>query len=74
MASALNEDSVEKKLRTVTNTQDSIQTLSLWIIHHKSNHAKIVELWMKVLKKTGRLIVFKVEKQKKFNDDSCMHC
>ncbi|XP_005098576.1 regulation of nuclear pre-mRNA domain-containing protein 2 isoform X2 [Aplysia californica] len=52
MASALNEDSVEKKLKTVNNTQDSIQSLSLWIIHHKSHHGKIVELWMKVLKKT----------------------
>lgn len=53
MASVLNEESVEKKLRTVTNSQDSIQTLSLWIIHHKANHAKIVELWMRVLKKSG---------------------
>ncbi|BFZ01931.1 hypothetical protein BsWGS_04970 [Bradybaena similaris] len=53
MASVLNEDSVEKKLRTVTNSQDSIQTLSLWIIHHKANHAKIVELWMRVLKKSA---------------------
>ncbi|CAG5132002.1 unnamed protein product [Candidula unifasciata] len=52
MASALNEDSVEKKLKTVTNTQDSIQTLSLWIIHHKNHHAKIVELWMRVLRKS----------------------
>ncbi|KAK7011650.1 regulation of nuclear pre-mRNA domain-containing protein 2 [Biomphalaria glabrata] len=52
MASTLNEESVEKKLKTVNNTQDSIQSLSLWIIHHKSHHAKIVELWMKVLKKT----------------------
>ena len=54
MASALNEESVEKKLKTVNNTQDSIQSLSLWIIHHKSHHDKIVELWLKVLKKTGK--------------------
>ncbi|KAH9520157.1 Regulation of nuclear pre-mRNA domain-containing protein 2 [Bulinus truncatus] len=52
MASTINEESVEKKLKTVNNTQDSIQSLSLWIIHHKSHHSKIVELWMKVLKKT----------------------
>jgi len=52
MASSLNEESVEKKLKTVNNTQDSIQSLSLWIIHHKTNHDKIVELWLKVLKKT----------------------
>ncbi|RUS84154.1 hypothetical protein EGW08_008082 [Elysia chlorotica] len=52
MAAALNEESVEKKLKTVNNTQDSIQSLSLWIIHHKSHHERICKLWMKVLKKT----------------------
>ncbi|XP_064607793.1 regulation of nuclear pre-mRNA domain-containing protein 2-like isoform X2 [Liolophura sinensis] len=51
MASTLNEESVEKKLQNVTNTQDSIQTLSLWIIHHKAHHKKIVRLWFKVLRK-----------------------
>ena len=59
MASSLNEESVEKKLKTVNNTQDSIQSLSLWIIHHKTNHDKIVELWLKVLKKTGRSFILK---------------
>ena len=53
MAGALNEESVEKKLKTVNNTQDSIQSLSLWIIHHKTHHERICQLWMRVLKKTG---------------------
>ena len=47
----LDESSVEKKLRSLTNTQDSIQGLSLWIIHHKAHHEKIVELWFKAMKK-----------------------
>nr|XP_002731731.1 PREDICTED: mucin-17-like [Saccoglossus kowalevskii] len=49
---SLNEQSFERKLQNVNTTQDSIQTLSLWCIHHKSQHKKIVNLWMKVLKKS----------------------
>jgi hypothetical protein len=52
-ASGLNEEGVQKRLMSVTNTQDSIQSLSLWIIHHKTHHARIVELWYKALKKSG---------------------
>ncbi|XP_046350557.2 arginine-glutamic acid dipeptide repeats protein-like isoform X1 [Haliotis rufescens] len=51
MASALNEESVQKKLQSVTNAQDSIQSLSLWIIHHKTHHKEIVRLWLNVFKK-----------------------
>ncbi|CAE1326432.1 Regulation of nuclear pre-mRNA domain-containing protein 2 [Acanthosepion pharaonis] len=51
MASTLNEESVERKLHAVNNTQDGIQSMSLWIIHHKAHHKKIVDLWLKVLKK-----------------------
>ncbi|XP_076465081.1 uncharacterized protein LOC143296935 isoform X2 [Babylonia areolata] len=55
MASAgLNEENVEKRLTSVTNTQDSIQSLSLWIIHHKTHHARIVELWYKIMKKSPK--------------------
>lgn len=46
----LNEANVQKKLKEVENTVDSIQTLSLWIIHHKANHEKIVDLWLKSVK------------------------
>ncbi|CAD5125642.1 DgyrCDS13844 [Dimorphilus gyrociliatus] len=45
----LNEANVQKKLKEVENTIDSIQTLSLWIIHHKANHERIVDLWLKSL-------------------------
>lgn len=59
----LNESNVEKKFQGVTNTQDSIQSLSLWVIHHKTHNEKIVALWFKVLKKSKiphRLILFYV--------------
>ncbi|KAK7116386.1 regulation of nuclear pre-mRNA domain-containing protein 2-like isoform X2 [Littorina saxatilis] len=53
MASAgFNEESVEKRFMSVTNTQDSIQGLSLWILHHKTHHTRIVELWYKAMKRS----------------------
>ena len=41
----------EKKFRSVTTSQDGIQSLSLWAIHYKAQHEKIVDVWFKVLKK-----------------------
>ena len=51
MAKEMNMDTLIKKLKTVSNTQDSIPMLSLWIIHHKSHHKKIVDTWLDMLKK-----------------------
>lgn len=51
MSSSVSDENLEKKFQGVTNTQDSIQTLSLWLLHHKAHHQKIVSSWMKVLKK-----------------------
>lgn len=45
------EENIEKKMENVSNTQDSVQNLSLWIIHHKSHSKRIVDVWFKVLKK-----------------------
>ena len=42
-----NEESYLKKLDNVTPTQDSIQSLALWIIHNKSNHEILCKLWSK---------------------------
>lgn len=49
---SINESNLIKKFTTLTNTQDSVQTLSLWIIHHRAHHRKIVDIWAKVLKKS----------------------
>lgn len=51
-SSKLNEEKLEKKFQLVTNSQDSIQTLSLWILYHKSQHKKIVDIWLKTFKKS----------------------
>lgn len=51
MATAVNMAGVEKKFQSLSNTQDGIQSMALWVIHHKANHEKIVDVWFKVLKK-----------------------
>ena len=48
---SVDEGSVEKKFTTAKNTQESIQSLSLWALHHKAQHEQIVEIWLNVLKK-----------------------
>lgn len=40
---------LQHKFETVTNSQENIQTLSLWLIHHKNHHKKVVETWHKLL-------------------------
>ncbi|XP_033634094.1 formin-like protein 20 [Asterias rubens] len=43
---SLNVESLKRKFQALNNTQDSIQTLSLWIIHHKNHYRNIIEMWM----------------------------
>lgn len=38
-----------KKLAELNNSSQSIQTLSLWLIHHRKHHAQIVKSWYKEL-------------------------
>ena len=49
--SAIDETWVEKKLLSANSTQESVQSLSLWALNHKTQHEKIVAIWFKVLKK-----------------------
>lgn len=42
---------LEKKLAELNSSQQSIQTLSLWLIHHRKHHKLIVQVWFKELKK-----------------------
>ncbi|XP_071444475.1 uncharacterized protein [Hetaerina americana] len=49
--SAFNEHQFEKKLLTLKDSQDSIQTLSSWCLQHRQHHKKIVSTWLKVLRK-----------------------
>ena len=40
-----------KKLTDLNNSQQSIQTLSLWLIHHRKHSKTIVDVWLKEHKK-----------------------
>lgn len=42
---------LEKKLGDLSNTQHSVQTLSLWLIHHRKHAKAIVQAWYKELTK-----------------------
>lgn len=49
--SGFTQQALEKKLTDLNSSQQSIQTLSLWLIHHKKHCRTIVQIWMKELKK-----------------------
>jgi len=58
--SSFSEESLEKKLVELNQSQQSIQGLSLWIIHHRKHHSKIVSTWQRELYKASnsRKLVF----------------
>lgn len=47
----LNEATLETRFNQVTNSQESIQTLSYLCLHYKTHHRKIAQLWLKCLQK-----------------------
>ncbi|XP_070492160.1 regulation of nuclear pre-mRNA domain-containing protein 1B [Chironomus tepperi] len=58
--SAFTESALIKKLGDLNTSSQSIQTLSLWLIHHRKHNEKIVSIWMKELSKapSNRKLVF----------------
>ncbi len=46
---SFSEGSLLKKFQELNNTQQSVQTLSLWLIHHRKHSEKIVKTWLKEL-------------------------
>ncbi|XP_034831648.1 regulation of nuclear pre-mRNA domain-containing protein 1B [Maniola hyperantus] len=49
--SGFTENALIRKLQELNSSQQSIQTLSLWLIHHRKHHAAIVKTWYKELLK-----------------------
>uniref|UniRef100_A0A1A9VEC3 CID domain-containing protein n=1 Tax=Glossina austeni TaxID=7395 RepID=A0A1A9VEC3_GLOAU len=45
--SAFTETALLKKLAELNSSQQSIQTLSLWLIHHRKHHAGIIKTWLR---------------------------
>uniref|UniRef100_A0A0B6Y8G2 CID domain-containing protein n=1 Tax=Arion vulgaris TaxID=1028688 RepID=A0A0B6Y8G2_9EUPU len=49
--SSFSESNLAKKFVELNNTQQSIQTLSLWLIHHRKHSKTIVQIWYRELEK-----------------------
>ncbi|TSK31342.1 Regulation of nuclear pre-mRNA domain-containing protein 1A [Bagarius yarrelli] len=49
--SVFSEAALEKKLAELSNSQQSVQTLSLWLIHHRKHSKTIVKVWNNELQK-----------------------
>lgn len=41
--------SVQSRLDSVSNSQENIQSLSLWLLHHKKHHKNIVDQWKRAI-------------------------
>lgn len=46
---SFNDDVLLKKIKDLVNTQQSVQTLSLWLIHHRLHSKSIVQTWLSEL-------------------------
>ena len=46
-----NAKAFEKKLNTMDLSQTSIQTVSLWIIHHRQSIKEVITVWIEMMKK-----------------------
>lgn len=42
---------LRNKLNDLNNSQQSIQTLSLWLVHYRKHSKTIVQTWLEELKK-----------------------
>ena len=49
---SFSEENFVKKLVDLNNSQQSIQTLSLWLIHHRKHSRSIVDIWIRELRKS----------------------
>ena len=49
--SVFSEAALEKKLAELSNSQQSVQTLALWLIHHRKHSRNVVAVWYKELRK-----------------------
>ncbi|TKR93160.1 hypothetical protein L596_007665 [Steinernema carpocapsae] len=61
MNSSHSEEKIQKRFESIKNTPDSIQSIALWVQHHRSSLATITSVWIHVYKAsddTRRLALF----------------
>jgi regulator of Ty1 transposition protein 103 len=49
--SSFTESGLVKKLQELNSSQQSIQTLSLWLIHHRKHNGLVIKTWYRELQK-----------------------
>lgn len=49
---SLDENNLEKRFRSISRSQGSIQSLSIFCLHYKTQPKKIVNVWLRTLQKT----------------------
>ncbi|XP_063698462.1 regulation of nuclear pre-mRNA domain-containing protein 1A [Culicoides brevitarsis] len=52
--SAFTESALVKKLLELNASQQSIQTVSLWVIHHRRHYKTIVAVWLREMRKVNQ--------------------
>lgn len=52
--STFSKQALQEKLSRLSLSQDSIETLSLWIIHHKAHAKSSIEMWLEEIQR-GRV-------------------
>ncbi|XP_073188790.1 regulation of nuclear pre-mRNA domain-containing protein 1A isoform X6 [Lepidochelys kempii] len=60
--SAFSEAALERKLSELSNSQQSVQTLSLWLIHHRKHSGLIVTVWERELRKASSSVPRRTDK------------
>jgi len=58
MVSPPTEEIMRKRLMSVNSTQESVQTCSKWLLHHRESIDKIANCWMDIYKQSMSLKVF----------------
>lgn len=54
MAGGFTDSVFIKKLADLNNSSQSIQTLSLWLIHHRKHYSTVVKIWIRELIKGSK--------------------
>jgi len=67
MVSPPTEEIMRKRLMSVNSTQESVQTCSKWLLHHRESIDKIANCWMDIYKQSMIFKVFWVEGLFKIN-------
>ena len=53
LCSKMNEEAIRKRLKSLDLSQEGIETVSLWCMHHKDNCDDITSVWIALFRTGG---------------------